>query len=372
MLETKTRDSNFELLRIFAMFFIIIHHFAQHGISFPSESASQFSFNFFVKEILWGAPGAIGNYLFIFTSGYFISEKSASKEKIFRLWFQIFSTSAIIGCVFYFTKIPTIGFTNTALTEYYKHGFAVAARQVSLKDIVFSFMPCYFGNNWFANTYLVFLLLVPILDKAVRQMNESEHKKAIFVLVALGTIVPLGLRERFFYPSAVFVFIIGFFIAKYIRLYDPKIFKNTKRNAACATGIFIFIAVYKIFARKIFAIIPFPNSNDVEHLVRIFDKNESLPVMLCGLFLFMTFKNLKVPHNHFINSIASTTFGVYLIHENPLVKHYLYHAVLKSDFFVNSPLLLPYLIAGSLAIFAACSVIELLRKRIFKIIKLPA
>lgn len=372
MSEPRTRDSNFELLRIFAMFIIILHHFAGHGISLHPESASQLSFNFFVKDILWGALGMIGNWLFIFTSGFFISEKSASKEKIFRLWFQIFSTSAIIGLIFYFAKIPTIGFTHTVWTEFFKNGFAAAARPVGLKDLVFSFMPCYFGNNWFANTYLVFLLLVLILDKAVRAMNESEHKKAIFVMTALGTIVPLGLRQRFFYPSAVFVFIAGFFIAKYIRLYDPIFFKSTKRNVACATGIFIFIAVYKIFARKIFAIIPFSKYVDAGSLARIFDRNESLPVMLCGLFLFMAFKNLKVPHNSFINSIAATTFGVYLIHENPLVKYWLYQAVLKSDSFVSSPLLLPYLFAGSLAIFAACSAIELLRKRIFKIMRLPA
>lgn len=342
------------------MFFIIIHHFAQHGISFPPESASQYSFNFFVKDILYGAPGLIGNWLFIFTSGYFISEKSASPKKIFRIWFQIFSTSAIIGCVFYFSKIPTIE-------------FAVATRKASLKDLVFSFMPCYFGNNWFANTYLVFLLLVPILDKAVRQMNESEHKKAIFVMTALGTIVPLAPCERFFHPSAVFVFIIGFFIAKYIRLYDPKIFKNTKRNVACAAGIFIFIAVYKIFARNFFfRTIPFLSQGNVNSLARIFDKNESLPLMFCGLFLFVTFKNLKVPHNSFINSIAATTFGVYLIHENLLVRHWLYKAVFKSDSFLDSPFLLPYLVAGSIAIFAVCSAIEILRKKIFRIIKLPA
>lgn len=372
MAETKTRDSNFELLRIFAMFIIILHHFAQHGIFITPESASQLSFNFFVKDILWGTPGVIGNWLFIFISGFFISEKSASKEKIFRLWFQIFSTSAIIGLIFYFAKIPTIGYTQTVRTEFSKNGFAAAARPVGLKDLVFSFMPCYFSNNWFANTYLVFLLLVPILDKAMHAMNESEHKKAIFVMAALGTIVPLGLRQRFFYPSAVFVFIAGFFIAKYIRLYDPIFFKNTKRNVVCAAGIFIFIAVYKILARKVFAIIPPSKYVDAGTLARIFDKNESLPVMLCGLFLFMAFKNLKFPHNPFINSIAATTFGVYLIHENPLVRYWLYYAVLKSDSFVNSPFLLPYLIAGSLAIFAACSTIELLRKRIFKIMKLPA
>ena len=372
MPETKTRDSNFELLRIFAMFIIILHHFALYGIFFPPESASQLSFNFFVREILWGAPGNIGNWLFIFTSGFFISEKSASKEKIFRLWFQIFSTSVIIGLAFYFAKIPTIGFTNTALTEYFEHGFAAAARPAGLKDLMFSFMPCYFGNNWFANTYLVFLLFAPILDKAVRAMNESEHKKAIFVMIALGTIVPLGPRERFFYPSPVFAFITGFFIAKYIRLYDPIFFKSKKWNVAYAAGIFIFIAVYKIFARKVFAIIPFPSHDDIEKLARIFDSNNSLPVMLCGLFLFMTFKNLKVPHNPFINSIAATTFGVYLIHENPLVRYWLYHAVLKSDYFVDSPFLISYLIAGSIAIFAACSVIELLRKSIFKIMKLSA
>lgn len=278
----------------------------------------------------------------------------------------------IIGLAFYFAKIPIIGFTNTSLTEYFEHGFAAAARPAGLKDLMFSFMPCYFGNNWFANTYLVFLLFVPILDKAVRPMNKSEHKKVIFVMTALGTIVPPGPRERFFYPSPVFAFITGFFIAKYIRLYDPIFFKNTKRNVAYAAGIYIFIAVYKIFARKAFAIIPFLNHSKVEALARIFDKNASLPVMICSLFLFMAFKNLKVPHNSFISSIAATTFGVYLIHENPLVRYWIYHAALKSDSFVDSPFLILYLFAGRIAIFAACSVIELLRKSIFKIMRLPA
>lgn len=368
MSEMKTRDSRFELLRIFAMFFIIVHHFARNDFR---EFDPPHSAGFFIREILWGTPGVIGNWLFIFTSGYFISAQSASAKKIFRLWFQIFSTSVLLGLVFYFTKIPTIGFTNTALTEFSEHGFA-SARPANVKDLVYSFMPCYFGNNWFATAYLVFLLLVPILEKAVQHMNEGEHKKAVFVLVALGTIVPIAFRQRFFYPSAVFVFITGFFIAKYIRLYDPNIFKNAKRNMACAAGIFTFIAVYKICARNVFALIPLPGHNDVEHLARIFDRNESLPVMLCALFLFMAFKNSAIPHNAFINLVASTTFGVYLIHENALVKYWLYHAVFKSDSFANSPLLLPYIIAGSLAIFAVCSVLELLRKRVFKIVRLSA
>lgn len=90
MPETKTRDSNFELLRIFAMFIIILHHFALYGIFFPSESASQFSFNFFVREILWGAPGNIGNWLFIFTSGFLFRKNLLPRKKFLDFGFRFF------------------------------------------------------------------------------------------------------------------------------------------------------------------------------------------------------------------------------------------------------------------------------------------
>ena len=47
----------------------------------------------------------------------------------------------------------------------------------------------------------------------------------------------------------------------------------------------------------------------------VIDANKVL-ALLCSVVLFVFFKNLTIPSNRAINVIASSTFGVYIIHTN--------------------------------------------------------
>ena len=61
------RNSNFELLRIFMMFFIILNHLFVHGFS-KYAGLSDLEW-FFVNSFKW--LGMIGNYAFMLLTGYF-------------------------------------------------------------------------------------------------------------------------------------------------------------------------------------------------------------------------------------------------------------------------------------------------------------
>ena len=65
---------------------------------------------------------------------------------------------------------------------------------------------------------------------------------------------------------------------------------------------------------------------------------------------------------------ASATFGVYLIHDNNLVRPFLWRVVFKNASFQNSPYLIPYSIGVVILVYVACTAIEILRSKIFKII----
>ncbi len=326
---TKQRDSNFELLRILAMFLIVLAHMSQHGIWFAPQT--KLNFNFVLHESVFQPFGAIGNWLFILVSGYFISEKSFSWKKLFRLWFQVFSISAAIGVVTWFSKIAIVpNWAEDTMEIYTAQGFFVAARQMRLYDLVTSFLPCYRSNNWFSTAYMTFFLLVPILGMTVTRLSQDEHKRLIIVLTVIGMVLTMFPGNHFYIPSQIFVFILGFFIAKYIRLYNPKIFDNTKQNSFIALGLYIIICLWAIFFTVIFQRISISVPENYQSAFKTaFSRTTSFPVMLCALCIFCAFRSLRIPHNRVINLIASTTFGVYLIHENLLINKWWWHAVCK-------------------------------------------
>lgn len=84
MTPAKTRSSNIELLRILAMFMIIIFHISDHCVKVQlTDTASMLRMNnglfcepVFYKKLLllstFAPMGKIGNVIFITISGYFI------------------------------------------------------------------------------------------------------------------------------------------------------------------------------------------------------------------------------------------------------------------------------------------------------------
>ena len=74
--------------------------------------------------------------------------------------------------------------------------------------------------------------------------------------------------------------------------------------------------------------------------------------------------------NKLIDIIASHTLGIYLIHDNEFMREYMYKNIFKmtidNNWFTTSMLYkLPIYI---LVVFIACLTIEVLRKKLFKII----
>ena len=191
--QKKERDSNFELLRIIAMFGIVFHHLQQHGIWFAPDNpiTAPFLMGYMFKA--W--VGMLGNWLFILISGYFVCTAHFSWKKVLRLWFQIFSISALLGISAYVFKIPVIGFSNT---EYAQFGFFEAAKPASKTDLIRCLMPCYFGNNWFAVAYIVFYAFVPFLNLFLTRLPQKSHAHLIILMVTLGTIVKQLPFQQFF------------------------------------------------------------------------------------------------------------------------------------------------------------------------------
>ena len=97
----KKRNPSFEILRVLAMFFIVVWHFFIHGIGQkPVGVADSFSgvFNVCSIEFL-GSLAKVSTNCYILITGYFMVKSAMKWLKLAKVWLPIFFYSFFICLV---------------------------------------------------------------------------------------------------------------------------------------------------------------------------------------------------------------------------------------------------------------------------------
>ena len=91
-------------------------------------------------------------------------------------------------------------------------------------------------------------------------------------------------------------------------------------------------------------------------------------IVIQSISYFCLFASLSIKYNKFINALGATTFGVYLIHDNNLVRGIIYKGFLLSNKKFYSYKIIIYIILVAIIIYITCTIIEIIRQKLFKII----
>lgn len=284
------------------------------------------------------------------------------RKRLLSVWGQVFFYSALIGVFFFVTKIPTIGYYD--VEGYRALGYNGAENVVGVKELVRSFLPILMGNNWFATCYILFYLFTPPLYILQDNLDQKKHLYLVFLLIVAGNIISMIPGQNVLHASRLYYFISGYFIACYIRKYNPSILHHTLFNFIASIIIIIFLAVWKCSLIYLSEKISFLRSDSVR-FIYLGGTIEKLPVFLAALLFFCGFKNLRIPNSKIINLVASTTFGIYLLHVNGHLKYLIWHKIFLFDDFVSKPYFAAYVLLTSLCIFVVFSIIEMIRKFVF-------
>lgn len=332
------RKSNFELLRIICMIMIIAHHISVHGKIINIYSLDSFSINkFWIYFIRIG--GKLGVNLFILLSGYFlINQKKLKVSKVLKFWLQVFFYSLIIYSIF-------VIFTDM---------------KFGLVRFFTVLLPISFREWWFASTYFILYLISPYINLFLTKLSKTNYKKLLILTTIMWCIIPTFIHTNLESNDLIW-FMYLYSIAGYIKLYKDDIKVNVSKCFIIAfityiitTLICIFIGYlslkYKFFYKYIFYEIGM----------------RSIPELLMTICIFLGFKSMDIKYNKVINVIASSTFGIYLIHDHDFVRPYLWINLFKVSKYYNSIYLIPYIIFIILSVFIVCSIIELIRIYLFE------
>lgn len=291
----KERMSNFELLRIIAIIMIIAHHMFLYGFKMDENLNANSCWMLFC-----GIWGKIGVCLFIFISGYFANNKASNVKQILKIWGEMFFYS-IVSYMF-------------ALL-YFDQTFNV-------KDLVKYCFPFTFKIWWYASCYILLLVFSPYVKVMLDILTDKQLFKLIITLVVLFSILPTLTNQSVYVNEFIWIlalWILGFSIKRF-SLYKFLTLNSKFYFIASIIVTFIiwFSAVILLYLQKDFPFL----KNHVTH----FYQDTSTLILLDSFFIFCGFKNMKLKQHHLINLIAKTTFGIYLFHDNPVVRIWLWGA----------------------------------------------
>ena len=323
-----TRQSSIELLRIIAMLAIVAGHSVVHaGQNHPPLSAN----GFFAVGLTQGSR--IGVDLFIFISGFFSVGRALNIKKLILQYIQIWSYSVLIIFGLYLSGHIDLGF----------------------KSAVRALLPVSSSVYWFATSYFLIMLASPFLQAAVAAVDEHKYRFVLLVFFFFWCVLPTtyiaspGFNE---FTWLVYVYLFG----AYLRKYPVKILENVKawHGAACYLCIVtLAILTYCFGQGSIFL---------RENAIYLYGEMNKIPTVLCMLLLFFGFKNMHLPDNRFISLLAPLTFGIYLFHDNPYLRKYIWIETLGAS--LDDPMYILKKAGSVLLVFMIGAGIEYIRRSI--------
>ena len=346
------RQSNFELMRIVSMLLIVAYHFAYNTSLLQTTSGF---IHFVILVFMYFTIIHVNS--FIVLMGYFQCDK---KFKINRL----------------------ISMNNSGW--FYKVLFLIIFLLIGIKietlEIVQLILPItLFNQYWYLAIYLLLCCCSPFLNFLINNMTKKQFHRLLLSLFLIGSIVPFFTGQLAFNNNKGFsllTFCLLYCFGAYLKKFPIKknyFFKVFSVNARRL--IFIFVFILCVFLNALLhyhgeelLISEHSILKEIGRLLTALPDYDSPIIIIQTLVYFLLFESFSLK-SKFINKVASCSFGVYLIHDNILVRRYLYKFFFIGNY---SPTFIQIFVRITLAtiiVFSICIIIEMFRKTLFSYIK---
>ena len=343
------RMANIELLRSTSMFMVIaIHLFTKTSVLWnidpkrPVYAASWFLYGLCMT----------GVNCYVIISGYFLSDSKFKLEKLIKIYIQVLFYSVTIA--FIAKCIPGLEMKSSWLSV---------------------FLPITNREYWFATVYIGLYCLMPFLNLFIKTLNKKQFQELLAVLAVLFCVIPTilhadsWLEDGGAYGIVWFSFL--YLIGAYIKLYNKD--ERRKNIWLWYVGVVLLIPVSKFAIMFTGSFQNIVGADKISRISEVFYCFNSIPALCASVLLFVGFLQLKIVKPKsvcLINLASGTTFGIYLIHNNKNISHYLWGGVARIDYWLAERENILMIILILCMVFTVCGLIEGIRKLLFRVLRL--
>lgn len=299
------RQSGIELLKVLAIFFIILSHVLQKiqepEAYFPYED---YLLDFGAATTQWRnvllallrCGGAWGNMVFLTCSAWFLLD---SKRCNMKKWTFMLVEAWVISMIFF---VPT---------------YMMRGNDFNGHLVVRCLAPTIYTTNSYLTCYLMFYLTHPLLNKLIEQMEQKTLFRASVLLFTIYFVILFLKGNILFGAPMLLIWLAVYFVVAYVKYYPPKWMQNAKQNAA----VFVLSLAGQIGGVLILNGLGLCLGSSFEESMLYMNKNNNPFLLLNALTLFQMFRGFQF-HSKGINGISSLSLLIYLIHGNILLRSF--------------------------------------------------
>lgn len=338
------RNIGIDLLKIVSMFMIIILHLLGHGgIISSSKPLSVQHYSAWLLEVTVFC--SVNCYALI--SGYVNCGRNHKHSNIVYLLFQVLFYTVIITILFVIFNRKT----------------------VSRLDLLKAIIPFGYGTYWYFSAYFCLFFMFPYLNRILFSFSKETLKKMIGTMIVLLSILPTLFHYDFpkTYNGYSFLWLmLMYIVGGFVKKYNIRGFINNKYNliAYLLCVLLTWISKISIDCLTHFFL---GEAKGGTYLISF----TSPTIILAALFLLFYFSSISpgLQITTIAKKIAPLTFGIYLLHEMPLIRK----TFIKDRFVFllrqNSVLMIIAILGIALAIFIIGVLIDCVRFHVFNLIR---
>ena len=327
------RSSNLELLRILCMLLIIGDHLTgQGGIADYTTLPSSFAF------CLIGCGSRIACSVFILIGGWFLCEQPYKTRRPLSLWLSL-----------WLYTVPV-----TLLCR-------LAGLDVSLGALRWAAFPASTRQLWFISDYLLLLLCVPLLNRVLRGLPRTAHRGLLAVLAVPMILYPTLFGENGIVSDTAWMFLYEYLLAAYLRRYPENRLARLLQNRAAALALGLGLPLVNTAIRAVLETRGLTDGKAFQYVAYYRTALGALPNLLAALALFYLFKNLDLGCVRWVNALSGTTLGVYILHQVPAFRNFLWNGLLQAQAHHGSVV---YTLFAIFAVFFGCAAVDAVRTRL--------
>ena len=361
-MEKKKRNSSIELLRIIMMLQIIFLHVSSYGdySDIAAQMKGRTELTFWVIWLMCRCPV----YIFVIIMGYYLSETRTdfNKNRLLKCYLPM---------LFYSISIPFLG-------------GIVRPGELETVTYIKAFVPFLSRTWYFMTLYLLVLIISPFLNKMMRQLSRTEFLYLLLICFFMFSVwQPLSLVSPFdeiiglkkilstqggkSLYDFIYMYILGAYMRKYhiFKSHESDDNKNlwnrpiTYLVGFLLLGLINLLMVYKYPDKAIESVVAY---------------NDNPLVVIQCTCLFRFFEKLDISRFEksckIINAISAGNLGVYMIHEHPLMRHFIWNEVFTIDniSFYSQRFYLIKIFLVIVVIYAACWFIDWIRRLLFSFV----
>lgn len=299
IMKTSERNYGIDLLRIVAMFFVVLLHqlYLSGGLSF-TENMSVYRAYWFLEIIACGAVN-----MFAMISGYVSYREEEKKRKwssLLSIWFQ---------AIFY----------GAAITLAFK---LINPETVSWYDVIKSAFPVLTDHYWYLSAYIGLYIIMPIIDAAVRAMSREALLNTMAGIIIFFSFIDVftGADFNTLAGYSVIWLVILYFIGATIKKCRLEDKISTEKCILLTVGLLLVTWVVKISNIDLSignSLIQFNSNTLVSYC--------SPTILIVSMLFVIVFSKLRISEKagKLISLLASGAFAAYLINLNCCVWAYI-------------------------------------------------